>query len=65
MSCKVPVVQCTLSIQSMWTVSSSLWFTVVQNADRLFVNVKEHNTDVLFKVFTSVVLAENWGCAYI
>lgn len=29
-----------------------------------FVNVKEHNADVLFRVCTSVVPAESWGCAY-
>lgn len=32
----------------------------MQNADRLFVNVKEHDADVLFKVCASVVLAERW-----
>lgn len=31
-----------------------------KNADRLFVNVKEHDADVLFKVCASVVLAERW-----
>lgn len=31
-----------------------------KNADRLFVNVKERHADVLFKVGTSVVLAERW-----
>lgn len=31
-----------------------------RNADGLFVNVKERHADVLFKVVTSVVLAERW-----
>lgn len=54
-----------LITKCMWTVSPlPVDYTAEQNADRLFVNVKEHNADVLFRVCTSVVPAENWGCAY-
>lgn len=53
-----------LCAKHMWTVSSSLWTPVVKNADRLFINVKEHNADVLFRVCAAVVPAENLGCAY-
>lgn len=47
--------------QSARTLSPALCGTLMcKNADRLFVNVKERDADVLFKVCTSVVLAERW-----
>ena len=51
----------TLYSKRMWTALYSLLTIAVQNADRLFVNVKEHNADVQFRVCTSVLPAENFG----
>ncbi len=48
-----------LHTKHMWTVSTSLRTTVMQNTDRPSVNVIAHIADVLFRVCLSVVLAEN------